>query len=49
MRGFATLRLRRLTLNFVPRISSFVHSNTDLVFMFLMMPTRLQFVDVAAR
>ena len=24
-------------------------TNTDLVFMFLMMPTRLQFVDVAAR
>ena len=31
MRGFATLRRRRLTLNFVPRISSFVHSNSDLV------------------
>ena len=30
MRGFATLRRRRLTLNFVPRISSFVHSNSDL-------------------
>ena len=30
MCGFATLRRRRLTLNFVPRISSFVHSNSDL-------------------